>query len=402
MPKYRYTAVNLSGALQTGVIEGSKQSNAEEILVEKGYYPQEISLLIEKEKKGDIELSRKISVKDLAIFCNQFGVVLKAGVSILQSLEIMSAQTENKKLKMVLEDVAEKIQKGMSVSASFREHADRFPELFLSMLEAGEVSGNMDSSLIRMGQSLTKEYKLNQKVKNAMIYPAVLSVVATAVVIFLLTVIVPTFAGLYSSSGTQLPFLTRMMLGLGDFMSHNILIVILVILTVALGSRMLLKVESIRYSFDRFKLKVPVIGKLLQKIITARYTMNMSTLLSSGISMIQALDITSRSVGNAYVSKSVYSIINDVKTGHGLTEPLKNLKIFSPMVIQMTQLGEEAGTLDEMLSQTADFYESEADTATTRMTALMEPVIIVIMGGVVLTIVLSIVLPMFGIYNMIA
>lgn len=402
MPRYRYKAVNLSGTIQIGVVEGIHKVNAEEVLREKGFYPQEVSLLVEKEKKGDIEFSPKINVKDLAIFCNQFAVVLKAGVSILQSLEIMSAQTENKKLQGVLKDVYEKIQKGMSVSVAFREHSTRFPELFLSMLEAGEASGNLDSSLMRMGISLTKEYKLNQKVKSAMIYPAVLSIVAVLVVIFLLVAIVPTFAGLYSSSGQTLPFLTRMMLGLGNFMSKYILFLILGVISIVVAIRMLLRVESIRYEVDRRKLKIPVFGKLLLKIITSRYTMNMSTLLSSGISLITALDITSRSVGNVYVSKGVYSIINEVRSGKGLSEPLKDLGIFSPMVIQMTQLGEEAGTLDELLSQTADFYEAEADTATTRMTALMEPIIIVIMGGIVLTIVLSILLPMFGMYSMIA
>lgn len=401
MPRYRYTAVNAAGGVQVGVVEGDNQSRAEIALREKGYYPQEISILVEKEKKGEIEFSKKIKINDLSIFCNQFAVVLKAGVSILQALEIMSAQTESKKLKAVLKDVYEKIQKGTSVSAAFRDHSQRFPDLFLSMLEAGEASGNMDGALTRMGVSLTKEYKLSQKVKSAMIYPAVLSIVALVVVIFLLVAVVPTFAGMYASSKQELPFLTKMMLGLGDFMSHNIVYVLLGIATIVVATKSILKVESVRYKFDKFKLKIPVMGKLLLKIITSRYTMNMSTLLSAGISLTQSLEITSRSVGNTYVGKGVHSIINEVRSGKGLAAPLRDLHIFAPMVVQMTELGEEAGTLDELLNQTADFYESEADTATTRLTALMEPVIIVIMGGIVLTIVLSILLPMFGMYDMI-
>ncbi len=401
MPKYRYKAINIAGSEQIGVIEGNNQINAEEALRTKGYYSKEISLLVEKEKKGEIELSPKIKINDLAIFCNQFSVVLKAGVSILQALEIMSAQTESKKMKMVLKDVYEKIQKGTSVSAAFRDNAKRFPELFLSMLEAGEASGNLDGALQRMGVSLTKDYKLSQKVKSAMIYPAVLSIVALLVVIFLLVAVVPTFSGMYASSGKELPFLTKMMLGLGNFMSHNLLFVILGMITLVVSIRTVLKVENVRLSFDRFKLRIPVMGKLLLKIVTSRYTMNMSTLLSAGISLTQTIEITSKSVGNAYVSKGVHSLINEVRSGKGLAQPLKALNIFSPMVIQMTALGEEAGTLDELLNQTADFYESEADTATTRLTALMEPVIIVIMGGIVLTIILSILLPMFGMYDMI-
>lgn len=401
MAKFRYEAINEVGGIQTGVLEGASKRNAEESLRALGYYPQKVSLLIEKEKKGEIELSYKIKIKDLSIFCNQFAVILKAGVSILLSLEIMSEQTENKKLKAVIKDVFERIQKGQSVSSAFREHAKRFPELFLSMLEAGEASGNMDAALERMGTSLTKDYKLAQKVKSAMIYPSVLMVVSILVVIFLLIFIVPTFTGLYASSGQELPFLTRMMLGLGDFLANNTLLLFLLTVLVIVVIRMLLKVEAVRYDFDRLKLRVPVIGKLLLKIITARYTQNMSTLLSAGISLTQSLDITSRSVGNAYVSKGIYSIINEVRSGKGLSEPLQNLHIFSPMVVQMTRLGEESGTMDELLSQTAEFYETEADNATTKITALIEPVIIVFLGGMVLTIVLSVLLPMFGMYSMI-
>ncbi len=402
MLKYRYKAINNSGNIQTGVIEAGDRSNAEDMLRDKGYYPQEVSILVEKEKRGEIELSPKIKLQDLAIFCNQFAVVIKAGVSILHSLEILSEQTESKKLKLVLKDVYEKIQKGTSVSAAFREHSKRFPEMFLSMLEAGEASGTMDSSLERMGSSLTKQYKLSQKVKSAMIYPMVLLVIAVLVVIFLLIAVVPTFSGMYASSGQELPALTQMMLGLGNFMSKNILLILLGILTLIVVIRVMLRTESVRYSLDRLKLRIPVVGKLLLKIVTARYTLNMSTLLSSGLSLTQALEITSRSVGNDYVSKGVHSLINEVRSGKGLTEPLRDLHIFSPMVIQMTELGEEAGTLDELLSQTSDFYESEADSATTRLTALLEPVIIVLMGGMVLTIVLSILLPMFGMYSMVA
>ncbi len=401
MPRYRYKAVNEAGDTQLGVIEGNNPENAEDVLRSKGYYPQEITALVEKERKGEIELSPKIKINDLAVFCNQFAVVLKAGVSILHSLEIMSAQTENKKLKAVLLDVYEKIQKGTSVSAAFRDHAKRFPDLFLSMLEAGEASGNLDSSLERMGITLTKQHKLSQKVTSALIYPVILSVIAFLVVVFLLTFVVPTFAGMYASGNQELPGLTKIMLGLGDFMSKNILILFITVVFLIILTRMILQQEAVRYSLDRFKLQIPVMGPLLLKIITSRYTMSMSTLLSAGISLTQALDITSRNLGNAYVNKSVHSIINEVRSGKGLTEPLKDLHIFSPMVVQMTQLGEEAGTLDDLLSQTADFYESEADSATSKLTALIEPIIIVVMGGLVLTIVMSILLPMFGMYSMV-
>ncbi len=401
MAKFKYTALHNSGTSQSGIIEASGEKIASELLFEKGYYVQDIKKVIEKEQKGEIELNYKIGIKDLAIFCNQFAVILQAGVPILKSIEILGHQTQNKKLGKVLADVYNRIQKGSSVSEAFTEHSKRFSELFLAMLESGEASGNLELVLKRMGVSLTKDHKLSQKVKSALIYPAILSIVAVLVVILLLVVVVPTFSAMYASSGQELPFLTKIMIGLGDFMSANIILIFFSTITIIVFTRMILRIESVRLGFDEFKLKLPVLGKLLMQIITARYTQNMATLLSSGISLTQSIEITSKSLGNKYVSQKVYSLINDIRSGKGMSDPLEALNIFSPMVVQMTKLGEEAGTLDELLNQTSDFYESEAEFATTKITALIEPVIIVVMGVMVLLIVLSILLPMFGMYSMI-
>jgi len=402
MPKYRYKALNETGETIEGILEGNNTRAIRETLRDKGHYMTELAELAEKGAKKDIEFSVKIPVSDLAIFCNQFAVVLKAGVSILQALDIMSSQTENPKLRKVLIDVYKKIQRGISITEAFKDHEKRFPELFISMLEAGEASGNLDLSLARMGNALTKEYKLNQKIKSAMTYPLILSIVAVLVVIFLLVFVVPTFTGMYAGSGQELPGLTRMVIGLGDFMSQYFLIIFLAIFTVILVIRMVLRSEDVRYSFDRTKLRLPVMGKLLVKIVTARFTQSMATLLVSGIPLPQAIDITSRSVGNAFISKHVKNLNSEVRAGRGLYEPLKEIGVFPPMVIQMVQLGEASGTLDDLLSKTAVFYEDEAEVATTRLTALIEPVIIFVMGGLILTIVLSILLPMFGMFSLIA
>lgn len=401
MPKFKYKAIHQSGVLQSGIVEAASEKNAKELLFEKGYFAQEISQIFDKEKKGEIEFNMKIPVRDLAVFCNQFSVILKAGVPILKSLEILSDQTENKKLKKVLIDVHSRIQKGSSVSEAFREHSERFSELFLAMIESGEASGNLELVLHRMGISLTKNHKLAQKVKSAMVYPVILSVVAVLVVMLLLILVVPTFSSMYASSGAELPFLTQMLLKLGDFMSANVLVIFFAIIALIVISRIILRIDTVRFEVDKFKLKLPVFGKLLMQIITARYTQNMATLLSSGISLTQAIDITSKSLGNKYVTERVLSLINEVKSGKGIAEPLGQLKLFSPMVVQMTMLGEESGTLDELLNQTSDFYESEAEVATTRLTSLIEPIIIVVMGVIVLLIILSILLPMFGMYSMI-
>lgn len=402
MPKFLYKGIHTSGIMQSGLVEADNRKSAAEAIYKMGYFPQKITEVIEKKKKGEIELSYKIKTSDLAIFCSQFSVVLKAGVPILKAIDILASQTDNKKLKLVLTDVYAKIQTGSSVSQAFNNHARRFPEIFISMLETGEISGNLELVLARMGASLTKEHKLSQKVKSAMMYPMVLSIVAVVVVIFLLVAVVPTFAGMYSSSGQELPFLTRMMLALGDFMAKNIIWIILFAATFAIVAKIILKTETVRFKIDLYKLKIPVFGKLIKKVIMARYTQNMATLLSSGISLTQAISITSKALGNSYVGKQVHLMINEVSSGRGLADSLSDIGVFSPMVVQMTRLGEESGSLDELLTQTADFYEAEAEAATAKLTALMEPIIIVIMGGMVLLIVLSILLPMFGMYSMVA
>jgi type IV pilus assembly protein PilC len=401
MAKYYYKAVHTSGEERTGIVEAIHEANAADIIREMGYYPIRIREVSERAKKREIEWSYRIKTSDLAVFCSQFAVVLKAGVSILQALDILSTQSESRKLKNVLIDVQSKIQKGSSVTEAFSEHARRFPDLFLSMLETGEASGNMDIVLGRMGVSLNKEHKLNQKVRSAMIYPVILSVVAMLVVVFLLVAVVPTFSSMYAATGQKLPLLTSIMLALGDFMANHLPVIILTVVSILIIARILLKTERIRLQVDRYKLRMPIFGKLLLKVITARFTQTMATLLSSGISLPLALSITSKSVGNHYVGLKISSLINEVRSGKGLSDPLSELGIFPPMVIQMTRLGEESGAIDELLTQTSDFYESEAESATTKMTALIEPLVIVFMGGVVLLIVLSILLPMFGIYSMI-
>ncbi len=401
MPKYQYKAKDLTGEISEGVIEAGSVGAAREILRERGQYLLDISVLQESRVGKEIEFSSKISIGDLAVFCNQFAVVLKAGVPILRTLEIMQAQTENKKLKKVLVDVFQNIQRGVGITDAFRVHERRFPELFISMLEAGEVSGNLDDAMERMGIALTKEYKLNQKVKNAFVYPMVLSGVAFIVLVFLLVFIVPTFAGLYAESGQQLPALTRMMLSLGDFMKNNLLIIFVILSALVLIIRLLFRKENVRLAVDEKKLKLPVVGGLLLKIVTARFTQSLSTLLASGIPLPVAIEISSRNVGNAFASSKIKALSSEIKAGRGLYEPMLEIGFFPTMVLQMVQLGEASGSLDDLLGKAALFYEDEADNATTRLTALIEPLVIVVMGGLVLLIILSILLPMFGMFSLI-
>ncbi len=402
MPKFSYSAKNMAGDVIRGVYTASERTAVVSMIRTKSYFPLDIKEMMEKEEKRDIDFAPRIPEKDIAIFCTQFASVLKAGVPISQAFEIMKSQSANKKLSKVIMDVREKIQQGQSLSTAFNAHAERFPHLFLSMVEAGEMSGTLESSFERMGTSFTNNYKLNQKVKSAMIYPIILSIVALCVVIFLLVAIVPTFTGLYASSGTQLPLPTRILLSLSSFMVHNIILIAMCTAFFAITINIYIQTEVGKLLKDKIKVTMPVVGKLLNVVYAARFTRSVSTLSATGVALPQALEVTSANLDNTYVAKLLKTVIEDVNKGRGLSTPLAEMNFFPPMVLHMCRLGEESGTIDSLLAQAADYYEAESETAMTRLASLVEPMVIVMMGGAVLFIVLSILLPMFGMYSMVA
>lgn len=399
MPKFRYTAKNLQGEMIEGLLDATDRADASSIIRMKEFFPVSIAQLEEKASSRNVELQVKIPIKALALFCTQLAAVLRAGVPIVQALEIMKSQTENKMLKKVLQDVQEKIRQGKSLSSAFRDHARRFPEIFLSMIESGEAMGTLESALAEVGLSLTKEYKITNRIKSAMMYPIALTVVAFGVLIFLLTTIVPKFAALYASSNATLPKLTSVMLSISNFLTRNVAVVLLIVLALVTLIVMVSKMPSVRHANARLSLRLPVIGKQLVKVFSARFTRSLSGLSAAGVPIASALSIAGRNIGNMYIATRMETVVNDVNKGRGIAGPLQEMGIFPLMVIHMVRMGEESGTLDQMLAQTADFYEEEADAAMARLLAILEPAIIVVMGVMVLTIVLSVVLPMFGMYS---
>jgi len=339
--------------------------------------------------------NKKIKSKDLSVFCKQLYAMLKAGVTIVTSLEILKQQTENKKLSRIIGYMYEDLQKGNTLSEALSKHKEVFPEIFISMVEAGELSGNIDIIMNRLSSHFEKEYKIENKVKSAMTYPMILAVVAAAVVVFLLTTIMPTFVEMYSSSGVELPGITKVMIALSDFIKNRWYILVLFIIGIMFLVSALKKSSKVQYQVDYYKLRVPVLKNLVLKIATSRFTRTLSTLMGSGVPLLQALETVSGVTGNTYVKSKILEVKEDVRRGLPLSQPLKKQNLFPPMVHNMIKIGEDSGSIEEILDKTADFYDEEVETAIQRATALLEPLMIVIMAVVIGFIVIAMVVPMF-------
>lgn len=399
MPVYSYKVKDMSGNLITGTLELDSKSQCIDSLKQKNYYILDIKEEISRQDVLDFKSMRRVKIKDIAVFCRQFATLINAGLPIVTSLATMKEQVENKKLKNALSEVYEDIQKGKTLSESMKKHKDIFPMLLFNMIEAGEVSGTLDKVMNEMADHFEKENNLNQKIKSALAYPVIVSIIAIFVVIFLITNVLPTFVGMFKNAGAQLPLPTLILLGVSSSISKYWYIYIGTIVLIIFGIMRFLKTDEGRRLFDKFILNVPILGPINIKVITSRFTRTLGTLINAGIPLIEAMDVVGKVVGNTVVADGLKAAQEDVKRGIVLSEPLKKMGIFPPMVIQMINVGENSGSLDSILNKTADFYDAEVDAAVSQMTTLIEPLIIVVLASVVGFIVISIVMPMFQMYN---
>lgn len=398
MLNYKYKAISENGEIIEGYFEAQSESEVLAMLKNNDYFPMSI------EEDAGIDISRdlfakNITKKDMAIFCRQFYTMLNAGIGVVQCLDILEKQTENRTLKKSIGIVYEDVQKGMALSEVMRRHEKVFPNLLVNMVEAGEVSGNLDAIMERMAIHFEKEYNIENKVKNALIYPIVLSIIAIAVVVFLLTVVMPTFISMFESNSILLPAPTRALLAISNWLTDYWYLFIGIVIIFILGIVTLGKSEEGRKFFDNLKIKIPGIKKMNIKIITSRFTRTLSTLLSSGIPLLQALDVVSKVVGNKVVGVQIQIAQEDIRKGVPLSRTIRNIKIFPPMVDSMISIGEESGALDDILYKTADFYDEEVEASMEKMTTLLEPILIVVMAVVIGFIVIAMAMPMFDMVN---
>ena len=398
MANFKYKAINSEGQRIEGSQSADSENQIREMLLSNQYYP----LSIEKENsknKISFSFNRKVKLKDIAIFCRQFYVMLDSGLSIGKTLNILIEQGEKPKLREALIGVNSDIKRGETLASSMGKRKDVFPKLLTSMIDAGERSGNLDIILKRMAEYYEKETKIRGKIKSAMIYPIVLGVVAIIAITFILTFVMPTFVQMFEENNVELPMSTKMVLGTSKMLGKYgiIFFLVLVIGIILLGKY--LKSEEGQYKLSVINLKLPVIKKLTQKIVVSRFTRTMGIVSSSGMSLVTSLEIVASVVGNKIAEKELLKVKEKVLKGEGLGDSIMNIKIFPPMLASMVKVGEEVGSLDSILDKTADFYDDELEREIQTVTALIEPAMIVIMGVIIGFLLISILTPMFKMYN---
>lgn len=398
MANFKYKAINSEGQRIEGSQSADSESQVREMLLSNQYYP----LSIEKENsksKSSFSFNRKVKLKDIAVFCRQFYVMLDSGLSIGKALNILIEQGEKPKLREALIGVNGDLKRGETLANSMRKRKDVFPNLLTSMIDAGERSGNLDIILKRMAEYYEKETKIRGKIKSAMIYPIVLGVVAIIAITFILTFVMPTFVQMFEENNVDLPTSTKMVLGTSKMLGKYGIIIFLILVTAIILLGKYLKSEEGQYKLSVINLKIPVIKKLTQKIIVSRFTRTMGIVSSSGMSLVTSLEIVASVVGNKIAEKELLKVKEKVLKGEGLGDSIMKIKIFPPMLASMVKIGEEAGSLDSILDKTADFYDDELEREIQTATALIEPAMIVLMGVIIGFLLISILTPMFKMYN---
>src|SRR5213595_1390007 len=394
MPDYKYQGTSRCGSSVSGVMTAANKTELAGILKR-----QQITAtkMTEKGKEFNIPtFGGGVNAKELAIFTRQFSVMIDAGLPLVQCLEILASQQENKFFQKILAGTRAQVEGGATLSAAMRTSPKVFDPLYVNMVEAGETGGILDTILQRLSAYIEKNVKLQRAVKSAMVYPVGVISVAGAVITLLLWKVVPIFATLFAGLGVELPLPTRIVIGLSNFIGSYFGLLILVGFV---GSIFALKAwygtTQGKYALDSLLLKLPVLGLLMRKIAVARFTRTLGTLISSGVPILEGLDITARTAGNAVVERALVKVRKSLEEGKSLTEPLKEAEVFPGMVTQMIAVGEQTGAMDAMLQKIADFYEEEVDAAVKDLLTALEPIMIVFLGLVVGGVVISMYLPLF-------
>ena len=344
-----------------------------------------------------LRFRRSVNVNEIAVLCRQFSVLMNAGITIVEAVSILRSQSENKYLEEVLADVHNQLQMGNLLSQALRKYDDIFEEFLINMVVVGEASGTLDEIMERLAEYYERNNKINQKIKSAMTYPVILAVLTVAVVILLMVKVLPMFAGIMIQMGGTMPGLTRALMAVSEFFVRNVFLIIFTIAALAVGMRYLVKTDKGKAWYDGVKLAIPGVKAINVKIITARFSRSLSILLKSGIPIMNAIDIVKSLIGNTVIERKFEACSEDMRSGKGISGPIQNLNFFPKLLERMVAVGESSGELDEMLGRTASFFDSEVEEAIDRLTVMIEPLMIVVLGAVVGIIIVSIMLPMISV-----
>ena len=400
MPNFKYVAYSKEGKEVKGTIEAADKDEAVYKLKEEG----QMVVSVDKGSALDQDLNlsfgkKKASTRDLSVFCRQFVSISTAGVAIVDALEMLGDQTENKALQEAIYNVKASVQKGDTLANSMRQQDGIFPPMMVNMVEAGESSGSLEVAFERMAIQFEKSTKIKSLVKKSMIYPIALTVIVIGVVVVMMILVIPTFSDMYADMGQELPALTRGVVALSDFIVGKWYILIAVIVVAVFAIKAFVATDTGKYVKADLGMKMPIFGKLTVKSASAQFARNLSTLTAAGISMVDALEIVAKTMSNLRFKDAVLEAKEKVTQGRPLSEPLKASAVFPNMIIHMIGIGEETGNMDDMLITAATYYEEEVEVATEQVSAVIEPLLIVVMAGIVGTIIMSVLIPMFGMYD---
>ena len=393
MPEFLYKAQNTQGNVFQGSLEAKDKAEAESMLLRRRLV---ITSLKKKPTEIKIKIGSGIKHADIARFTRMFSSMSSAGLPMLQCLNILEEQCENPELKSVIHKITQSINGGSSLADALAQHPKVFGPLYTNMVAAGEAGGILDGILARLAETLENQERLKRKVKKALTYPVMLVIVGVLVVIALMTFVVPTFAEQFAALDAELPAPTLVVMSISDFIRDNAAFMVIGVVILIVGFKMAMKVPSIRFAWDGFMLKVPKLGDLQIKSTTASFARTLGTLLNAGVSIMDSLKVVASTVSNKVVEKSINKISIGIAGGKSIAEPMTDVGIFPPMVIQMTGVGEKTGNLGGMLLKLADFYDEEVDAAVDAVVGMMEPMIIVFLGGAVGGLLIAMYMPMFS------
>jgi type IV pilus assembly protein PilC len=400
---WAYRVRTKEGKFVQGKMEADGEGAVATRLRSQGLVPIQISKESKVQFKTEIRiLPQKVKLKDLAIFSRQFATMINAGLSMLRSLNILAEQTENPLLAKTTKSLRDDVERGSSLSAAMTKHPKVFSELYCSMVRAGETGGQLDTILTRVADTFEADYKLRQKVKSAMTYPTIVAGLAALMVTIMLLFVVPTFAKMFEDLGGKLPLPTQILVTASNQAKIGVplFVAAMIGLTIAY-KKTRAKNAAFRLKADKLKLKIPVFGLLFKKVAVSRFSRTLGLLLRAGVPILQALDIVAGATGNEVLARAALDVKDSVRQGESMAGPLKDHHIFPPMVVQMIGVGEDTGALDAMLDKISDFYDQEVESMTESLTALIEPVMIAVLGGIVGSMIIALYMPMFKIYELI-
>lgn len=399
MAVFDYSCFDCKGNKKKGSMEASDQEMVISLLKADGKMPIVISEQSLLTKDVNIEFGKAVSSKDLAVFCRQFHSILSAGVSIVYALEMLGNETENKKLQKAVKDIKRVVEKGEQLSLAMSSQTNIFPPILINMVEAGEISGSFDVSMLRMAEHFEKEAKITAVIKKASIYPIILCFVSMGVILLMLVKVIPTFMGMFEDMNTKLPAVTMAVVHASNFAKNYWFILVAVILLIVIGIKVLKASEQGKELFSQLVLKLPYVGKLVVKSASARLGRTLSTLLSAGVSITQALEMTAKTMDNTVIKRQLYNAVTEVERGVPISYTLEATKTFPPMVSHLIRIGEQTGNTEVMLTKLAQYYEEEVETSTASLMTALEPLMIVVLAGIIGFLLTAMFQPMLTMYQ---